>query len=63
MLDENNKMSSEKQLVQQLESIVKSSEKKAPEIGVLTTENRNAWGKAYQELVKGSTSNSTTDLI
>lgn len=53
MIDENNKPPSEKQLFDQLENIVKSSEKKAPEIGVLTTDNRNAWGKAYQELIKG----------
>lgn len=56
-------MPSEKQLIQQLEDIVKNSGKRAPEIGVLTTENRNAWGKAYQDLIKGILSKNIISLI
>lgn len=53
VLGENNKALSEKQLCLQLQSVIKESASSGPEIGVLTTENRDTWGKVYHELIKG----------
>lgn len=47
-------MLSEKQLLEQLGEIIKNSGTKGPEIGALTADNRDAWGKAFQELIKGN---------
>lgn len=53
VLNDNNQVLSEKQLLQQLGEIIKNSGTAGPEIGVLTADQRDAWGKAFQELIKG----------
>ena len=47
------KLLSESQIYEQLCQIVAGSQRKAPGVGILTTENRNVWGKAYNRLRKG----------
>ena len=47
------KLLSEAQIYEQLCQIVAASQKNAPGVGILTTENRNVWGKAYKKLCKG----------
>ncbi|XP_067001484.2 carnitine O-acetyltransferase isoform X2 [Anabrus simplex] len=45
---------SEEQVVTQLCEVMSSSPPPSPPVGVLTTENRNTWGKAYKALTKDS---------
>lgn len=63
VLDEYNKKFSEKQLTEQFENVLKNSEQVAPEIGVLTTDKRDNWGKAYEELIKDPTNKSSVREI
>lgn len=60
-------MLSEKQLLTQLANIVDASVTPGAEIGVLTTENRDTWGKVYQDIIEGSIDpnfvHTDTDLI
>lgn len=45
---------SEDQIVQQLKKVIEqSSSPNGKGIGILTSDNRNNWAKAYQQLVKG----------
>lgn len=41
------------QLISHLEVILKESEVIGPAIGILSSENRDAWSKAFEELIKG----------
>ena len=49
---EQNKMLSEKELYKQLEKCLMINAD-AQRVGILTTDNRNNWGEAYEELIKG----------
>lgn len=42
-----------RQLEDQLHKIVNASSKQETAVGILTSDARNSWGKAYQELSKG----------
>jgi carnitine O-acetyltransferase len=39
------------EIVSALQEIVEQSEEMGPPVGILTTDNRNNWGKAYQDLI------------
>jgi carnitine O-acetyltransferase len=41
------------EIVSALQEIVEQSEEMGPPVGILTTDNRNNWGKAYQDLILG----------
>lgn len=47
-------MPSLSQLISHLEMILLESDEVGPPIGVLSTENRDSWFKAYTELIKGN---------
>lgn len=51
------------QIYQQLKLIHSKSEEAAPPIGILTTENRNEWGKIYKKLMKDKVNRSSVELI
>lgn len=42
------------ELISCLNDIICESKDIGPPVGILTTENRNAWGRAYQDLTLGS---------
>uniref|UniRef100_A0A4D5R9U8 Carnitine O-acetyltransferase n=1 Tax=Scolopendra viridis TaxID=118503 RepID=A0A4D5R9U8_SCOVI len=48
----NQQLLSEKQVFSQLQDIIKQSSTPGTPIGILTTENRNVWGKVYKKLAK-----------
>uniref|UniRef100_A0A646QE80 CarnOAT n=1 Tax=Hemiscolopendra marginata TaxID=943146 RepID=A0A646QE80_9MYRI len=48
----NQQLLSEHQIFSQLQNIIKQSSKPGTPIGILTTENRNVWGKVYKKLSK-----------
>ncbi len=44
---------STKQIREQLEKVVEKSQSKIAPVGILTTGNRNTWGKVYSTMMKG----------
>ena len=50
--DEDGNVLHRKQIVAQLRNIVERSTHAAKPVGILTTQNRNVWGKAYKKLRK-----------
>nr|XP_022914216.1 carnitine O-acetyltransferase-like isoform X1 [Onthophagus taurus] len=52
LFGDNNQLISENQLLQQLHDIMEQSVATAPPIGILTSDSRDNWGKAYQQLIK-----------
>lgn len=53
MVNGNGEVPSINQLVSHLEVIMKESEVIGPAIGILSSDNRDNWSKAFQELVIG----------
>lgn len=52
-----------KQLVHQLRNVVERSTHPTIPVGILTTQNRNVWGKAYKQLRKDKTNRASIDEI
>lgn len=53
---------SEQELVEQLQMCLTSNKNPTP-IGLLTSDNRDNWGRAYQELQKDSLNRKSTEII
>lgn len=51
------------QVYQQLKVIYSKSEEPAPQIGILTTESRNEWGKIYKKLIKDKQNRGSLESI
>ncbi|XP_044268520.1 carnitine O-acetyltransferase isoform X2 [Tribolium madens] len=56
VINECGKMLNTGEIISCLSDIVKESEQVGPPVGILTTENRNNWGRAYQNLTLDVTS-------
>lgn len=54
---------SEAQIYRQLKNLVQDSEQVTPPVGILTTENRSTWAKAYTELAKDKENSISLDKI
>lgn len=54
---------SEAQIYRQLKNLVQDSEQVSPPVGILTTENRSTWAKAYTELAKDKENSISLDKI
>ncbi|OWF54638.1 carnitine O-acetyltransferase-like [Mizuhopecten yessoensis] len=54
---------SEAQIYRQLKSLVQESDQVATPVGLLTTENRSTWAKAYSELAKDKENSASLDRI
>lgn len=54
---------SEAQIYRQLKNLVQDSEQVSPPVGILTTENRSTWAKAYTELAKDKVNSISLDKI
>lgn len=54
VLNDDNELIDYKTLVCFLNQILKDSESPAVPVGILTTEQRDRWGQAYVELIKGN---------
>ncbi|XP_049831480.1 carnitine O-acetyltransferase-like [Schistocerca gregaria] len=54
---------SEDQILQQLQKVVEGSQYPSTPLGILTTENRNTWGKAYKKLAKDKSNSYALDSI
>ncbi|XP_069194964.1 carnitine O-acetyltransferase isoform X1 [Procambarus clarkii] len=52
-----------KQLVQQLRNVVERSTHPTVPVGILTTQNRNVWGKAYKQLRKDKINRASIEEI
>ncbi|XP_043218584.1 carnitine O-acetyltransferase-like [Amphibalanus amphitrite] len=57
------KLLSEAQIYEQLCQIAAASQIDAPGVGILTTENRNVWGKAYKKLCKDKENRHSLEAI
>lgn len=55
-MNNNGEIPSLNQIIHQLEIILTESEMIGPAVGILTSDNRDNWSKAFQELVKGKES-------
>lgn len=53
VINRNGEVPSLSQLISHLEIILLESNEVGPPVGVLSTENRDNWYKAYAELIKG----------
>merc|ERR1712038_966602 len=51
------------QIEESLHRVVEMSPKSGNPIGILTSDNRNTWGKVYQKLVKDHTNRHSVDKI
>lgn len=54
---------SENQIYDQLQDVIRQSVHPAKPVGILTTQNRNVWGKVYQKLVKDKQNRKTLSEI
>lgn len=54
MYNENGEFKNEAEILEELKKAVENSSGVAAGVGFLTTECRNVWGMAYQELKKGN---------
>lgn len=63
ILNNNGELPSERELIDLLEVIVEDSKCSGPPVGILTSDNRDNWSIAYEELIKDPVNQESVDVI
>ncbi|XP_072377173.1 carnitine O-acetyltransferase [Diabrotica undecimpunctata] len=63
VLNSNGELPSESELIDQLNIIVENSKTTGPSVGILTSDNRDDWSTAYEELLKDPVNEESVDQI